>query len=248
MHHISEMSYRRWVGVDEEIFLEQGILASATCTTPDSVETELIDWIRQYVKPGDVFYDIGANVGAYSLYVAKHHKGKVKVYAFEPAAVTIPLLIHNIVHNGCTGLIKPMTFPLSAKPALATFNYNMKMTPGFAQHSFGEAIDVQGKAFKPVFQEFLVSASLDQLVAEYHIDPPNHIKIDVDGLEQEILGGGANVLISGAVKSLFFEVGGRCDMPALASFLAGCGFRQQSAFQHDNTSNVIFVHESAASG
>jgi FkbM family methyltransferase len=228
--------------VDEEIFLEQGILASSTCISPDSVETELIDWIRTTVKPGDVFYDIGANVGAYSIYVAKHHKGAVKVYAFEPAAPTIPLLIHNIVRNGCTGLVMPMTFPLSAKPTLATFNYNMKLTPGFAQHAFGDAIDVQGKAFQPVFQEFLVSATLDQLVSEYHLAPPNHIKIDVDGLESEILGGGGNVLKSGAVKSLFFEVGGRCDMAALTSFLAGCGFRQQSAFRHDNTSNVIFVH------
>jgi FkbM family methyltransferase len=246
MFHIADMSFVPWVGVDEEILLEQGILASSTCTTPDSVETELIDWLQKYPKPGQVLYDIGANVGAYSLYAAKRHSGRVKVFAFEPAAPTIPLLIHNIVRNGCAGTVVPMTFPLSAKPILAAFNYHTKLTPGHAMHSFGDAVDFAGKAFQPVFQEFLVSTTLDQLVNEYHVEPPNHIKIDVDGLEFEILSGGTEVLRSGKVESLFFEVGGRFDMSVVIPFLESCGFTQESTFQHDHTSNVIFVKKRAA--
>ncbi|HEX4147114.1 MAG TPA: FkbM family methyltransferase [Pirellulales bacterium] len=246
MQHLSDLSYDRWVGVDEEVMLEQGILSNSTCTTPMCVETELIDWIRKYPKPGQVLYDIGANVGAYSLYAAKHHKGKVKVYAFEPAAPTIPLLIHNIIRNGCTGTVVPMTFPLAAKPTLAAFNYHTRMTPGFARHAFGEAIDHHGDAFEPVFQEFLVSTTLDQLVSEYHVQPPNHIKIDVDGLEFEILSGGAELLRSGVVESLFFEMGGRFEMSVVIPFLDSCGFEQKSTFHHDNTDNVLFVRKDRA--
>ena len=146
------------------------------------------------------------------------------MYAFEPAAPTIPVLIHNIVRNGCEATVVPLTFPLSARPKLATFNYHTRLTPGQSRHSFGDAVDFRGEAFQPVFQEYLVSTTLDQLVGEYHLPPPNHLKIDVDGLEFEILSGGAEVLRSGAVESLFFEVGGRFDMGVVIPFLASCGF------------------------
>ena len=64
MYHLTEMSFIRWAAVDEDIFLEQGILSSSTCTDPNGAETELLEWIRTALKPGQVFYDIGANVRA----------------------------------------------------------------------------------------------------------------------------------------------------------------------------------------
>ena len=43
-------------------------------------------WLRNCVSPNDVVYDIGANVGAYSLYAGKVvRNGQGKVYAFEPS-------------------------------------------------------------------------------------------------------------------------------------------------------------------
>ncbi len=99
-------------------------------------------------------------------------------------------------------------------------------------------------AFKPVFQEYLLSTTLDQLVGEYQLPPPQHVKIDVDGLELEILSGGSQVLRSGAVESLFFEIGGRFDMGEVTALLLdNCGFEQKAIFRHDNTSNVIFVRK-----
>ena len=220
----------------------------ALCTTPDSVETELIDWIRTDLKPGEVLYDIGANVGAYSLYTAKHHKGAVKVYAFEPAAPTIPLLIHNIVRNGCAGTVMPMTFPLSAQadPGHVQLPHQADARLCQARLRRGGRLS-RPKPFSRCSRNSWSRPRLDQLVNEYHLPPPNHIKIDVDGLEFEILsGGGRRCCKSGVVKSLFFEVGGRFDMQVLTSFLASCGFAQKSAFQHDNTSNVIFVRGETA--
>src|SRR5262245_24362605 len=41
-------------------------------------------WINEFIKPGDVVYDIGANVGAYALLAAKVTKHRARVYAFEP--------------------------------------------------------------------------------------------------------------------------------------------------------------------
>ena len=163
-------------GGDEDIFLEQGILPSSSCTDPNGVETELLEWIRTRTEAGPGFLRHRRNLGAYSLYAAKHHRGAVKVYAFEPAAPTIPVLIHNIVRNRCEATVVPMTFPLAGKPTLAMFNYHTKLSPGQSRHTFGDAVDFEGKAFQPVFQEGLVSTTLDQLVGEYHLPPPTTSK------------------------------------------------------------------------
>ena len=56
-------------------------------------EEEIIKWIDSSNK-GDIFYDIGANVGNYSLYAAKT-KG-IKVYAFEPEINNVQLLYSNV--------------------------------------------------------------------------------------------------------------------------------------------------------
>ena len=176
-----------------------------------------------------MLYDIGANVGAYSLYAAKHHRGAVKVYAFEPAAPTIPLLIHNIIRNGCTGTVVPMTFPLSAKPTLATFNYHTNLTPGLcACTRLAKPSTTRAKRFSRCSRSFWFRRRSINWSMSITLQPPNHIKIDVDGLEFEILSGGAEVLRSGAVESLFFEVGGRFDMTVVIPFLESCGFQATS--------------------
>ncbi len=233
---LTQASHVRCGYSEFDIFLEQGI-----ATDPAGVEPELVEWIRTYLKPGQVFYDVGANVGAYSLLAAKCHRGTVKVFAFEPAAPTAAMLMNNIIYNGCSQTVSSMSFPLARKPTLAPFNYHRSVRPGGAMHAFGEAVHYGAEAFQPVFQEYMVSTTLDQLVNEFKLPAPNHIKIDVDGLESEILAGGEAVLRSGAVESIFFEVGAKLDLEGIRLFLSGCGFSAAGAFKHDNTSNLIFV-------
>ena len=47
-------------------------------------EPATLRWIDRYFAPGDVFYDIGANIGLFSIYAAKKHTGSVRFHAFEP--------------------------------------------------------------------------------------------------------------------------------------------------------------------
>ena len=60
-------------------------------------EPETIAWIDDRVLPGDVFYDIGANIGVFSLYSAKVKKATV--IAFEPHAKNYGILNENIFLN-----------------------------------------------------------------------------------------------------------------------------------------------------
>ena len=84
-----------------EIFLSEGIRVNSCHKEPETVR-----WVETHLKSGQVFYDIGANVGAYSLIAAKYHHGTVTIYAFEPALQNFPLLVENIRRNGCHKIIK----------------------------------------------------------------------------------------------------------------------------------------------
>jgi FkbM family methyltransferase len=244
IQRLSEASYQRCEFPGYDIYLNQGIAVAVTWGSPEEwIEQGLVDWIDTYFKPGQVFYDVGANVGIYSLIAAKRHRGSVKVYAFEPATATVAILNRNILRNDCADVIVPMSFPLSRRPTLAPFNYYATMIPGRGLHAFGDAVDFRGKQFKPAFQEFMVSSSIDQLVKEYGLPAPHHIKIDVDGLEAEILAGAESVLRSGVVESLFFEVGGRFDEAEMSKFLVDCGFAPAASLKHENTCNLIFVKQ-----
>ena len=48
-------------------------------------ELDTLDWLDSF-EPNSCYFDIGANIGQYSLYTAKKHNNKIHVYAFEPQA------------------------------------------------------------------------------------------------------------------------------------------------------------------
>jgi hypothetical protein len=72
-------------------------------------EAETIDWIATFFKEGDIFFDIGANVGAYSLVASKFYNGKIMIYAFEPGFANFVQLCKNILLNGCQESHYPST-------------------------------------------------------------------------------------------------------------------------------------------
>ena len=59
-----------------------------------SKEPGTLAWIDTCFKEGDVFYDVGANIGQYSLYAALRHKN-IKVYSFEPESQNYAALNKN---------------------------------------------------------------------------------------------------------------------------------------------------------
>ena len=63
------------------------------------LEPETVEWIENYLKEGEVLYDVGANTGAYSLIASKHLNGKVTACAFEPSFLNFTQLCKNLA--GC---------------------------------------------------------------------------------------------------------------------------------------------------
>lgn len=187
---IRKMDYHRYdVYLSIESEIEHEIRLHSCRKEPETVE-----WIELFVEQGDIVYDVGANVGAYSLVASKFSKGTAKIYAFEPSFPTFTQLCRNILINKCEDSVVPLPIALSDETRLNTFNYNT-LNPGGALHSVGESIDYKGERFTPVWRQMVLCYKLDDLIDSFRLPVPNHIKLDVDGHELAVLrGGGANAL------------------------------------------------------
>ena len=89
-------------GAGEIKFLCPSEMAVHRARTATTREPDTIAWIDGF-EPGSVLWDIGANVGVYSLYAALARD--VRVVAFEPAAANFFLLTRNIALNGLNAKI-----------------------------------------------------------------------------------------------------------------------------------------------
>jgi len=205
-----------------------------------------IAWINDYVEPGDVVFDIGANVGAYAIYMAQRYQGMIKVFAFEPACGSYASLCHNIALNHCEGCVVPLPVVLASAPGWTLFRYR-SLEAGHALHASGERLPGKTDGFvegRPVYEQPMLAVTLDQLCFGQGLPLPQHIKLDVDGAELDVLQGSEEVLQSPGLKTLLVEMAQEEDAAAVQSLLGSHGFRQVELYCHrelDRPSYGLFV-------
>lgn len=188
-----------------------------------------VAWLRDVMRPGDVFYDIGANVGAYSL-VAAHLAGEAgRVVAFEPGYASFAHLCDNIFLNGFESRVIPVSLPVGASTAIAPFNYQ-RLYPGHARHMLGgEHGDDPARI---TFRQQALGVTLDDLRRWFALPQPAHVKIDVDGTEMDVLAGGRAVFESPALRSVFLEVE-EPNSDAVMQLFESRGFSLTARFQRE---------------
>ena len=177
---------------------EAGVRLRSCAKEPDTIR-----WIESF-KADEVFFDIGANVGAYSLVASLGHAGIVPVYAFEPSAPTFARLCENLTLNHCQDVV-PLSMALSDHTGLERFNYS-SLSPGNALHTLGMPFDYKNERFEPVARIFTLTFKLDDLIELFKLPTPTHLKIDVDGLELAIIRGAWATIRDSRVKSILVEV------------------------------------------
>ena len=149
--------------------------------------------IRERIKPGDTFVDVGASIGWYTVMASKLVGDKGRVIAFEPEPYAFSLLKRNVEANGCNNVVLVQK-ALSSEPGSITL-FVAKTHRG--EHS------VVMKGDSEVSIEVETIRLDDYLQAEgYHAD---FIKIDVEGAEGMVLAGTTEVLDSDAPLSLMIE-------------------------------------------
>ncbi len=169
-------------------------------------EPDTLEWIDNFEKKENlIFWDIGANIGLYSIYNALKNKNSTTV-SFEPSSSNFRILSRNISINNLENNIK--IFPIALTNKVNTF-LKMKETDfveGGSLNSFGEKFDFEGKEFKSKMRYQMYGTNIDYLIDNKILDIPDYIKIDVDGIEHLILAGANKHLGNQKIKSLLVEI------------------------------------------
>ena len=182
---------RKHVHNDIELkFIENNSLTKFRIDTFSTKEPETLDWIDSFDK-NTVLWDIGSNIGLYSIYAAK--KKNCSVIAFEPSVFNLELLARNIWVNNLSDLITIIPLPLTEY--IKTSSLKMTSTEwGGALSTFGEDYGSDGEELSTSFEYKIMGLSMEDAAEKFDLPKPNHIKIDVDGIEHLVLKGGRSIL------------------------------------------------------
>jgi FkbM family methyltransferase len=193
-------------------------------------EPETINWIKSF-KKNEVFYDIGANIGQYSIYASVINPS-LKVYAFEPQRINYNRMCDNIILNEVKHVV-PLLVGISDNNLIEKFFIKDNRVSA-SGNQLGQSVDEYGKQFCPSDIEYVLASSLDDFVKQFNLPLPNHIKIDVDGIEGKIVMGMEKTIKERALKSVLIEVnrenGGEAQLNSINSVFEEFGFFQGNQY------------------
>jgi FkbM family methyltransferase len=164
-------------------------------------EKETIDHICMSVPKNGVFVDVGANIGAISIAVAKK-RPDLNIFAFEASPIVFNYLRENKEQNNCLNLTI----------------YNLAIHDiGGIELPFFSPKELNGKgSFAPVFTDeavMVTTISLDDFFTKERLTP-HFIKIDVEGYELSVLRSMKLFLTVNAECPVLFEFGDWTELAA----------------------------------
>jgi len=207
-------------------------------------EPGTIEWINGFGK-NDIFWDIGANVGIYSLYAAL--KKDIGVYSFEPSPFNFHVLAKNVYLNRLSSKIHAFCLAFSDQTTIDFLNMK-SISDGAAHTSFKGKTNEFGDSFLPQHSQATLGFRIDDFIKLFSLETPNHIKIDVDGAEALVIEGSEKTLHSSKLKSILIELTSDLKDKDRETFdkILSCGFilkRQDHPDGDLRLNNYIFYRE-----
>jgi FkbM family methyltransferase len=170
-----------------------------------------LDLVRERLRAGGDFVDVGAHVGMYSVAAALALGERGRVLAFEPNPGAREQLEANLALNGCRNVIVSAA-AVSDAPGETVLHVPATPDPSFSSLEAGRFAEGE-----PIAVE---TTTIDREV-EAHGLRPAFVKVDVEGGELAVLAGMARTLE--ALPTLLVEVSEE-SADAVASTLAACGY------------------------
>jgi FkbM family methyltransferase len=207
----------------------------------DGYEPATRDLIERVLRRGDVFVDVGAHWGFFSLQAATHPAGDIDVIAFEPDLMNATMLNETVGRNRLSNRIAVVGAACGNKNELAPLVANSTM--GHSIRGVGLTPDAQARS------KWVPVVTLDSALANMglvDVEPADVgpagtgkpaqrrliVKIDAEGFEPNVILGAQSLLASGRVALVVWECGrtfadgvGRRAMQLTVTLLSECGFR-----------------------
>src|SRR5579872_5299340 len=145
-------------------------------------------FLLHFLRPSDLFIDIGANIGSYTV-LAGAHVG-AQTISVEPVPSTFAHLTRNVAINGLTNA-QPLNIALGAQKGFVEFTTNLDSMNHVATAADTNKIKV-------------AISTLDDILQGH--PTPALLKIDVEGFETEVINGAKNTLAAPGLKAIIIEL------------------------------------------
>ena len=149
-------------------------------------------FLLHFLKKEDVFFDVGANIGAYSILASK--VCGAYSYAFEPSKTTFEKLSNNVFLNRINSRTKLFNLGVSSKAETVNFS-----------KGFDTVNHITSKELE--YTEKIETTSLN-LICEENSIIPTLLKIDVEGFENEVIEGSDQFLRNDQLQAIIIELNG----------------------------------------
>jgi FkbM family methyltransferase len=216
----------------------------------DGYEPPTRDFIERVLRRGDLFIDVGAHWGFFTMQAATHPAGEIAVISFEPELMNATILTENVVRNKLSKAVTVVCAACGHKSELAPLVTNSTMGHSIRGVSLQQHIKGPPK-WVPVVTLDAALASLPAQAERRLI-----LKIDSEGFEPNVIAGAQSLLSGGRIAVIVWECGVafadgslRDAMIQMASLLSACGFRHflPPGHSHDGPP-IAFVAEAGYSG
>ena len=163
--------------------------------------------VSKLVKPGMLVFDIGANIGDYSVLLSKLVGYSGKVYSFEPTSSTFNKLQERLTQLKCNNVypLHSAIYSDNTQIELNEFPENLS-----AWNSIGrpQMLDPQGSGqyVSIVNTEIVEAITLDSFCKNNEIQKIDYLKVDVEGAETDVLQGAIELLRKKSICFIQFEI------------------------------------------
>ena len=188
-------------------------------------ERYIVTKLLKLIKPGDICWDVGANIGFYTCLLASLVEDNGAVVAFEPAARTCGYLKENVSLNQFTN-VTVVNKGLGDKQEQRLLHYSEAgLAEGTASLKYAD-----GRAAS----ERVTLNTIDNLIPE--LPTPDFIKIDVEGYQLEVLRGAEHCLKTHAplLMAELRDVGetNRAIFGEIEDYVADLGYQSYKIRKH----------------
>jgi len=204
-------------------------------------ESDILNLFLEKVKPGDIIFDVGANIGLYTLPCALKAKEGM-VIAFEP----VPMWFNRLQDNISLNSIKNVkAYNLGLHRETQKINLTIKKVLG---SGMGSIMDDYGNNIPTDVREDVCSqlVNADEFISENKIPLPNLIKIDVEGAELHVLAGLRSAISQRGCRLILCEVHPKFmkgSPVGVESLLQESGYKLETIIQRGSEYHILALKD-----